>query len=374
MARAFSATTGIIQLPEFPVHKFDVQLPTQVEVTKEECLDMLKTMIYMRRMEIENDPLYTTRRIKGFLHLYDGEEACGTGIVKALKPEDDYITSYRCHGIEFLRAGANKDAMMRVFNELLGHQDGAAHGKGGSMHMYEPEMNFWGGSGIVGAQVPVGTGIAFANKYMAKDKTNMNVCVAAYGDGASNQGQVWEAANMAKLWNLPVIYVIENNSYAMGTSLERGSSSPLLYKMGKYNIPGIQVNGHDVISVREVIKVVRNYVSSGKGPVFVELKTYRYHGHSMSDPGVTYRTKEEIENIRKTRDCIQLLGKKCIDLDFITEEEFNDMQTSIRKEVKKWVQEAMKCKAPELSELYTDVYTDKGYKIRGVEKTEIITV
>ncbi|KAK8812179.1 hypothetical protein WA158_007413 [Blastocystis sp. Blastoise] len=371
--RCFSAETGIIKLPEFPVHKFDVPLPTQVQVTKDECMRLLKTMIYIRRMEIENDPLYTMRKIKGFLHLYDGEEeACGTGIVDAIKPEDDYITSYRCHGIEFLRAGADKNAMMSVFHELLGHSDGAAHGKGGSMHMYEPSKNFWGGSGIVAAQVPVGTGIALANKYTAEDKKNMNICVAAYGDGASNQGQVWEAANMAKLWDLPVVYVIENNSYAMGTSVERGSSSPLFYKMGKYNIPGIQANGHDIFSVREVMKVARQWASQGNGPIFVE--TYRYHGHSMSDPGVTYRTREEIEEVRKTKDCIQLLGNKCIELGFMKNEEFLDLQSSIRKEVKKWALEAVKGSAPDIKELYTDVYTDKGNFIRGVEYDTSVTV
>ena len=204
------------------------------------------------------------------------------GINEAITSEDNWITSYRCHGVEFLRMGSDEAGVKAVINELLGHASGSAHGKGGSMHMYEPEKNFFGGSGIVAAQVPVGTGLGFAEHYYHmlhnRDKPastagedRMNVSVTMFGDGASNQGQVWESANMAKLWHLPCIFVIENNQYGMGTSTERSSSSTEYYKMGKHHIPGIQADGNNVFAVREATRRARELCSKGEGPVFLEV-------------------------------------------------------------------------------------------------------
>lgn len=277
-------------------------LPTTTEVTEEDAIRIAKEMVTMRRMEIESDPLYVMRKIRGFLHLYDGEvtdrvlvdsqEACATGIKEATTPDDNWITSYRCHGVEFLRMGAGEAGVKAVINELLGHASGAAHGKGGSMHMYEPDKNFFGGSGIVGAQTPVGTGLAFAERYnhmlRNRDKPTpddkrsestsddeMNVSITMFGDGASNQGQVWESANMAKLWHLPVIFVVENNQYGMGTSTERSSSSTEYYKMGKHHIPGIQADGNNVFAVREAARVARRICARGEGPIFLEVEFVR---------------------------------------------------------------------------------------------------
>lgn len=268
-------------------------LPTTTEVTEEDAIRIAKEMVTMRRMEVESDPLYVMRKIRGFLHLYDGEvtdrvlvdsqEACATGIKEATTPDDNWITSYRCHGVEFLRMGAGEAGVKAVINELLGHASGAAHGKGGSMHMYEPDKNFFGGSGIVGAQTPVGTGLAFAERYnhmlRNRDKPTpddeMNVSITMLGDGASNQGQVWESANMAKLWHLPVIFVVENNQYGMGTSTERSSSSTEYYKMGKHHIPGIQADGNNVFAVREAARVARRICARGEGPIFLEVEFVR---------------------------------------------------------------------------------------------------
>ena len=289
------------------------------------------------------------------------------GINEVIKPHDDWITSYRCHGVEFLRCGANETGVKAVINELLGHSTGAAHGKGGSMHMYEPEQNFFGGSGIVAAQTPVGTGLAFAEQYLynlnnrdkEKPEGEMNICVTMFGDGASNQGQVWESANMAKLWHLPQIFVIENNQYGMGTSTERSSSSTQYYMMGKHHIPGIQADGNNVFAVREAVRRCRELCATGKGPIFLELKTYRYHGHSMSDPGITYRTRDEIQNVRQTRDSVNYIGHILVNNGFRDEKGWKDFQTEIKMEVKGWVNDCLKEPFPDDSALMTDVYYGK---------------
>ena len=298
------------------------------------------------------------------------------GINEVIKSHDDWITSYRCHGVEFLRCGADETGVKAVINELLGHKSGAAHGKGGSMHMYEPEKNFFGGSGIVGAQTPVGTGLAFAEQYLynlnnrdkEKPEGEMNICVTMFGDGASNQGQVWESANMAKLWRLPQIFVIENNQYGMGTSTERSSSSTQYYMMGKHHIPGIQADGNNVFAVREATRRCRELCASGKGPIFLELKTYRYHGHSMSDPGITYRTRDEIQNVRQTRDSVNYIGHVLVNNGIMDEKQWKDFQAEIKKEVKGWVNDCLKESAPEDSALMTDVYYGKDPDfIRNIE-------
>eukprot|EP01031_Cornospumella_fuschlensis_P040627 gene40627-49534_t len=269
----------------FKTHNFEAP-STTVKTTKDELVAFLKEMYTMRRMEITNDTEYKARNIRGFCHLYDGQEAIASGTEAALTHEDSWITSYRCHCVAYLRGST----VEQVFAELFGFSQGTAKGKGGSMHFYSKKHNFYGGQGIVGAQVPVGAGLAFANKYNTKEGEKMPIAIAAYGDGAANQGQIWEAANMSKLWGLPMVFMIENNQYGMGTSTKRSSCNDWYYTMGGRTIPGIKINGMNVLAVKQGMKAVKDWCSSGNGPIYVELDTYRYHGHSMSDPGTTYRT------------------------------------------------------------------------------------
>jgi pyruvate dehydrogenase E1 component alpha subunit len=217
--------------------------------------------------------------------LYDGQEAVAMGIEAALDSKDGWITSYRCHCLALLRGSTPE----QVFAELFGFSQGSTKGKGGSMHFYSKKHNFYGGQGIVGAQVPIGAGLAFAAKYNTPPGEKSPIAIACYGDGAANQGQIWEAANMCKLWNLPMVFGIENNQYGMGTATTRSSCNPLYYTMGGRTIPGLRIDGMNVLAVKQGMKMVKEYCSSGNGPIFVEFDTYRYHGHSMSDPGTTYR-------------------------------------------------------------------------------------
>jgi pyruvate dehydrogenase E1 component alpha subunit len=252
-----------------------------VTTSKEELMGFLRQMYTMRRMEITCDTEYKARNIRGFCHLYDGQEAVGMGINAALSKEDSWITSYRCHCTALLRGKTVEE----VFAELFGFSNGATKGKGGSMHFYNKSHNFFGGQGIVGAQVPVGAGLAFAAKYKTPAGQKMPIAIACYGDGAANQGQIWEAANMSALWGLPMVFVIENNHYGMGTATNRSSSNEKYFTMGNV-IPGIRVNGMNVLAVKQCFEMVKAHCSSGKGPMYVECDTYRYHGHSMSDPGI----------------------------------------------------------------------------------------
>src|SRR5271168_3708258 len=261
-------------------------------------------------MEMAADRLYKEKKIRGFCHLSTGQEAVAVGIEHAIDKSDSVITAYRCHGFAMMRGGAVKS----IIGELLGRRAGIAYGKGGSMHMFAP--GFYGGNGIVGAQVPVGAGLAFASQYMNKP----NVTVALYGDGASNQGQVFEAFNMAKLWNLPIIFGCENNRYGMGTSAARSSALTEYYKRGQY-IPGLKINAMDVLAVKAAVQYGKEYTTNGNGPLVFEYVTYRYGGHSMSDPGTTYRTREEIHRMRSTNDPIAGLKQKLIEWNVTTEEE-----------------------------------------------------
>jgi pyruvate dehydrogenase E1 component alpha subunit len=330
----------------------------KAETSKEELLGYFKQMYTMRRMEITCDNEYKARTIRGFCHLYDGQEAIGAGVSAALTLEDSWITSYRCHCIALARGGTVEG----VLAELMGNAHGQTGGKGGSMHFYNKAQNFYGGQGIVGAQVPVGAGLAFANKYKTPEGEKMPVAIGCYGDGAANQGQIWEAANMAALWKLPMIFCIENNQYGMGTSKERSSSNNDYYTMGN-KIPGLKMDGMNVLSVREGMKHVKDHVSSGKGPMYVEMSTYRYHGHSMSDPGTTYRNRDEISAMRKTSDPIELTKKLLVDYTDATEDELKAIEKEIRAEVAAACDRAKAGAPPEgVPALIENVYLDADGK------------
>jgi len=320
-------------------------------------------MTLMRRMEMAADALYRQKLIRGFCHLATGQEAVSVGMESAMNPDDRVITSYRCHPFAVLRGGTVKG----VLAELLGRQDGMSNGKGGSMHIFTP--SFFGGNGIVGAQVPLGAGLALAQQYTGKTDV---ATFTLYGDGASNQGQVFEAFNIAKLWNLPCIFVCENNKYGMGTSAERSSANTSYYTRGD-SIPGIQVNAMDIIAVHQSVKFAKQWVSDGKGPLLMEFVTYRYGGHSMSDPGTTYRTRDEVQKMRSTQDPIRGLQKYIEDWGLATEEELKAIDKESKTEVDKAVEEAKKSPEPDMNDFWTDIYY-KGTEppfMRGREREEI---
>lgn len=316
----------------------------------------------MRRMEQAADALYKSKFIRGFCHLAIGQEAVAVGMEAAITPEDLVITSYRCHTFAVLRGGTIKG----VLAELMGREDGMSHGKGGSMHIFTP--NFFGGNGIVGAQVPVGAGLAFAQKYQKKP----NCTFALYGDGASNQGQVFEAYNMAKLWNIPCVFVCENNKYGMGTSAERSSQNTQYYTRGD-QIPGIQVNAMDILAVKQGCEFAKEWTTSGKGPLLMELVTYRYGGHSMSDPGTTYRTRDEVQQMRAAHDPIAGLGKYITEWGVASEDDLKAIDKEAKAEVAKAVEEAKKSPMPGHHEFSHDIYVSgtEPAHMRGRTKDEI---
>src|SRR5476649_2097016 len=290
--------------------------------TQEELLHYYGDMLLIRRFEEKAGQLYGMGLIGGFCHLYIGQEAVVVGMTAAKRQGDQLITAYREHG-HMLACGMDSK---KVMSELTGRASGYSKGKGGSMHMFSAEKHFYGGHGIVGAQVPLGTGLAFANKYRAND----NVSITYFGDGAANQGQVYEAFNMAELWKLPVVYVIENNQYAMGTSVERSSAETHFYKRGSsFNIPGEQVDGMDVEAVHAAGLKALEWCRAGNGPIILEMKTYRYRGHSMSDPG-KYRTRDEIQAIREKRDPIEHLAQKLIARNLASEDDLKAIDKQIR--------------------------------------------
>ena len=345
-ARKPAASTAAPAIPNWERPKE----PKRYKASKEELLDFYKQMLLIRRFEERSGQLYGLGLIGGFCHLYIGQEAVAVGLQSAMKVgRDSVITGYRDHG-HMLAYGIDPKVIMA---ELTGRAAGISKGKGGSMHMFSVEHGFYGGHGIVGAQVALGTGLAFKHQY-AKDG---GTCLAYFGDGAANQGQVYESFNMAKLWDLPIIYAIENNKYAMGTAVERSASEPLFYRRGEsFRIPGIQVDGMDVLAVRGAAEEALAWTQSGKGPIILELLTYRYRGHSMSDPA-KYRTKEEVQDYREHRDPIDHAAAELAKLG-IKEDELK----AIDKEIKDIVVEAAKfaedAPEPDPSELYTDVLVE----------------
>ncbi|MFZ2980472.1 MULTISPECIES: pyruvate dehydrogenase (acetyl-transferring) E1 component subunit alpha [unclassified Sphingobium] len=325
--------------------------PSDYKASKEELLEFYRQMVLIRRFEEKAGQLYGLGLIGGFCHLYIGQEAVAVGIQSALTPgKDSVITGYRDHG-HMLAYGIDPNVIMA---ELTGRGAGISHGKGGSMHMFSVEHKFYGGHGIVGAQVSLGAGLGFAHKY----NDDGGVCVAYFGDGASNQGQVYESFNMAELWKLPIIFVIENNQYAMGTSVNRSSAEDQLYRRGEsFRIPGIQVNGMDVLAVRGATEEALKWVQAGKGPILLEMKTYRYRGHSMSDPA-KYRSREEVQEMRDKSDPIE--GAKAYLLKAgVSEDEIKKMDQDIRKIVSEAADFAESSPEPDAAELYTDVLVEQ---------------
>lgn len=316
----------------------------------DELLKFYEQMLLIRRFEEKAGQLYGLGLIGGFCHLYIGQEAVAVGLQSALEAgRDSVITGYRDHG-HMLAYGIDPKVIMA---ELTGRGAGISRGKGGSMHMFSTEHKFYGGHGIVGAQVPLGAGLAFAHQY----RGDGGLCMAYFGDGAANQGQVYEAFNMAALWNLPVIFVVENNGYAMGTAVTRGSAETEFHRRGTaFRIPGMKVNGMDVLEVRAAAEVAVAHVRSGKGPVLMELHTYRYRGHSMSDPA-KYRTREEVQEMREKHDPIDAAKAELLERG-IAEERIKEIEKQIRSAVNEAADFAENSPEPDMTELYTDVLVE----------------
>jgi pyruvate dehydrogenase E1 component alpha subunit len=318
------------------------------DFSKEQELSAYRTMLTIRRFEEKAGQLYGMGLIGGFCHLYIGQEAVVVGMQMALKDGDQVITGYRDHG-HMIAAGMEPRGVMA---ELTGRSHGYSKGKGGSMHMFSVEKGFFGGHGIVGAQVPLGTGLAFANRYRGND----NISVTYFGDGAANQGQVYESFNMAELWKLPVVYVIENNRYAMGTSITRSSAQVDLSKRGlSFNIPGEQVDGMDVRAVNAAGKKAAEWCRAGKGPYILEMLTYRYRGHSMSDPA-KYRTREEVDKVRTTHDPIDMARHRILEKNIAKEDELKKVDAEVRDRINEAAEFATHDPEPDVSELWTNVY------------------
>ena len=323
-------------------------------VSNEQLKSFYEKMLYLRRFEERVGQLYGLGLIGGFCHLYIGQEAVSVGMEAAIDKEDNVITGYRCHA-HLLSRGASP---YKILCELMGKGEGISKGKGGSMHMFDPANNFWGGHGIVGAQVPIGLGLAFASKYLNKQALS----VTYFGDGAANQGQVYESYNMASLWKLPIIFCIENNQYGMGTSTKRASAGTDLSKHGEsFGIPGFAVNGMNPVSVYlSALKAVK-WVRDGNGPIILEMKTYRYRGHSMSDPA-KYRTREEVQKMREEQDPIEYIKKKLLDLDIIDKDRLQEIDDNIRLEISNLAEKATSSKPVSEDELYTDVLCEDKYE------------
>ena len=321
--------------------------PKPADFTKEQDLEAYRAMLLIRRFEEKAGQLYGMGFIGGFCHLYIGQEAVVTGMKMAMIEGDQMITAYRDHG-HMLAMNLSPRGVMA---ELTGRRGGLSKGKGGSMHMFSKEKHFYGGHGIVGAQVSLGTGLAFANKY----RGNKNVSATYFGDGAANQGQVYESFNMASLWKLPVIYVIENNRYAMGTAVTRSSAETDFSQRGvSFKIPGIQVDGMDVRAVKSASDMATEWCRSGKGPIILEMQTYRYRGHSMSDPA-KYRSKEEVQKMRSEHDPIEQVKQRLLEKKWASEDDLKAIDKEVRDIVADAAEFAQNDPEPDASELWTDI-------------------
>jgi pyruvate dehydrogenase E1 component alpha subunit len=319
---------------------------------KETYMYWFESMYLMRRFEEKAGQLYGMQKIRGFCHLYIGQEACAAGAVSALTKDDKWITAYRDHGHP-LALGTSPNAVMA---ELYGKETGTTKGKGGSMHIFDKERNFLGGHGIVGGQVPLGAGIAFAEKYNG----TKNLCMCYMGDGAVRQGAFHEALNLAMLWKLPVIFVIENNGYAMGTAVHRSSNVTELYTLGEsYDMPSEPVDGMNVEAVHEAVTRAAERARAGEGPTLLEFRTYRYKGHSMSDPQ-KYRTKEEVEEY-KHRDPVEQVRQTILEKKLATAAELQAIEEKVNAQVEESVRFAEESNYPDASEALTDIYAEPNY-------------
>ncbi|WP_411035564.1 pyruvate dehydrogenase (acetyl-transferring) E1 component subunit alpha [Shinella sp. BYT-45] len=346
MAPRKTASTSSRKSTAKPAKK-DFNGGTIAEFSKEDDLKAYREMLLIRRFEEKAGQLYGMGFIGGFCHLYIGQEAVVVGMQLALKEGDQVITGYRDHG-HMLACGMSPRGVMA---ELTGRRGGLSKGKGGSMHMFSKEKNFYGGHGIVGAQVSLGTGLAFANKYRGND----NVSLAYFGDGAANQGQVYESFNMAALWKLPVVYIIENNRYAMGTAVSRASAQTDFSQRGaSFGIPGYQVDGMDVRAVKAAADEAVEHCRSGKGPIILEMLTYRYRGHSMSDPA-KYRSKDEVQKMRSEHDPIEQVRARLLEKKWASEDDLKQIDKDVRDIVADSADFAQSDPEPDVSELYTDI-------------------
>lgn len=324
----------------------------KIKYSKDRYLTWFETMLRIRRFEERTLMAYGQQKIRGFCHVYIGQEAIAAGMVTAIRPDDKIVTAYRQHGIALSRGLSSRACMA----ELFGKETGCVKGKGGSMHFFSKEHNYFGGNGIVGAQIPIGAGIALAEKYKKTD----NLCVTMFGDGAARQGALYEAFNMAMTWKLPVLFICENNKYAMGTSVERTSNVHDLYKIGSaFDMPSMPVDGMKPEAVHEALEKAATHIRSGKGPYYLEIKTYRYKGHSVSDPA-KYRTKDEL-NDYKDQDPVKMIEKSIIDEKIASTSELQEIKDKIKAEVEDAYNFAEQSAYPDPSEIYTDNYVQKDY-------------
>ncbi|KAJ3660207.1 hypothetical protein Zmor_004672 [Zophobas morio] len=331
-----------------------------VTLNRADALRFFEEMVTIHQMEATLNHLYKSKTVRGFCHLYSGQEAVAVGTFAALRPQDTTITTYRCHGWGFLYY----QSVDPIIAELVGVRSGCVRGKGGSMHIYGKHKDFYGGSAIVGSHVPVGVGIALAHKYRNTDAVSL-IC---YGDGATNNGNVLEAYNMAKLWELPCFFLCENNIYGMGTKLERTTKNTNVFTKGDF-IPGIRVDGMDVLSVREAARFAIEHIRAGKGPIIVEAQSYRYFGHSLSDPGTTYRTYDEIKEVRTTRDPITTFNKKILEAGLATEEELAAIEKKVKASVRESATKAEADHPVDVEELTHDIYANEVIsEVRGINK------
>merc|ERR1711915_809745 len=357
MSTASQVQEAVFDYGAYKLHRLEEGPPTSTTLTRDEALRLYKEMVTIRRLETAAANLYKEKAIIGFCHLCSGQQAIYSGIKAGMRDQDSVITSYRAHGFTYVMGVS----VLGVLAELTGRKSDCVRGKGGSMHMYA--KNFYGGNGIVGAQVPLGAGIAFAHQYKEDGGVNFSL----YGDGAANQGQLAEAFNLAKLWNLPAVFICENNHYGMGTSEDRHAASTEFYKRGDY-IPGMWIDGMDILAVREATRFAIDYCSvQKKGPLVFEISTYRYHGHSMSDPGTSYRTRDEVQEVRQTRDPITGFRDRLVGAELAEVSELKAIEIEVKKSVDSDVKKAKSDPEINSEELFYDIY-EKNLEgtIRGI--------